>query len=323
MDGVRATINASKLPYSNTGVELLPFKIFEANMQKSFAFDWIRVTTKNHNPMEMVREFAWGLDFEQWKATKPKSGYTHALLHPWGHSIFWHIDRKEMGVNIMFTGRACNELYENGIDVLALIASLSSRGFRFTRLDLALDVRDVEIDIVGLLDCEHTGSINNDPVLITTGKKARGGATLYCGSWKSDKFMRIYDKAKERKLEGVLWTRIEIQLAGRTATKVAKDMSLMTETECGMFTQRLIKGMYDPNDSTFQSALDGTPQRVSSTKNEEHNTYEWLMNTVAKSLARTIIELPHRDVMATFEKEVLKHIREMAARGLQPSSSDD
>lgn len=290
-------------------------------MQKAFAFDWIRVTTKDYNPMDMVREFAWGLDFEKWKATKPKSGYSHALLHPWGHSIFWHIDRKEMGVNVMFTGRACNELYENGVDVLALIASLSSRGFRFTRLDLALDVRDVKIDIVSLLDCEHTGSINNDPVLIQKGKKARGGATLYAGSWTSDKFMRIYDKAKERGLTGVLWTRVEIQLAGRTATKVAAQMAVMSEDECGMFTQRLIKGMYNPQDATFQSALSGIPQRVSSTKNEDHNTYEWLMSVVAKTLARTIVELPHRDVMATFEAEVNKHIREMAARGL--TSKDD
>lgn len=282
-------------------------------MQKSFAFDWIRVTTKNHNPMEMVREFAYGLDFEDWKATKPKSGYSHALLHPWGHSIFWHIDKKEMGVNIMFTGRACNELYENRIDVIALIKNLSDRKFRFTRLDLALDVRDVKIDIVGLLDCEHSGSVNNDPVLITKGKNARGGATLYAGSWTSDKFMRIYDKAKERGLEGVLWTRIEIQLAGRTATKVAAQMAVMSENECGMFTQRLIKGMYNPEDEVFQSALSGTPQRVSSTKNEQHNTYEWLMSVVAKTLARTIVELPHRDVMTTFEKEVQKHIREMAA----------
>lgn len=285
-------------------------------MEKSFAFDWIRVTTKNHTPMDMVDKFAWGLDFEQWKGTKPKSGYTHALLHPWGHSIFWHIDRKDMGVNIMFTGRACNELYENRVDVIALIKWFVENKFNFTRLDLALDVRNVKIDIVGLLDCEHTGSINNDPVLIQKGPKARGGATLYAGSWTSDKFMRIYDKAKERGLSDVLWTRIEVELGGRTATKIAKIMSEMTESECGQMTQRVIKGLYNPEDEVFQSALDGTPQRVSSTKNESHNTYEWLMTVVSKTLARTIVELPHRDVMQSFEKEVMKHIREMAAHGL-------
>lgn len=285
-------------------------------MIKSFSFDWIRVTTKNHTPMEMINEFSFGLDFEQWKGTKPKSGYTHAVIHPYGHTIFWHIDRKEMGVNIMFTGRACNELYETGVDVLDLIKTLCERKFTFTRLDLALDIHEALIDIVALLDCEHTGSVNNDPVLIQKGPKARGGATLYAGSWTSDKFMRIYDKAKERKLEGVLWTRIEVQLAGRTATKVASQMSNMSEKECAMFTQRVIKGMYNPKEPVFQEALTGEPQRVSSTKNEEHDTYQWLMSVVAKSLARTIIELPHRDVMRTFEQEVQKHIRELASKGL-------
>lgn len=283
-------------------------------MQKAFAFDWIRVTTKNHSPMDMVRQFAWGLDFEDWKATKPKSGYTHCLLHPWGHSIFWHIDRPDMGVNIMFTGRACNELYDNKIDVIELLKYFAENKFKFTRLDLALDVHDVKIDIVGLLDCEHTGSINNDPTLFQKGKQARGGATLYAGSWKSDKFLRIYDKAKERGLSDTLWTRMEIQLSGRTATKIGILMSTMTESECGVMTQRMIKGMYNPNDPTFQGVLEGSPQRVSSTKNESHNTYDWLMSVVSKTLARTIVELPHRDVMQTFEKEVMKHIREMASR---------
>lgn len=282
-------------------------------MQKSFAFDWIRVTTKNHNPMEMVRQFAYGLDFEDWKATKPKQGYTHALLHPWGHSILWHIDRSDMGVNVMFTGRAMNELYENGIDVLETIRWFVEQGFKFTRLDLAIDVFGEKIDIVGLLDCNHTGSVNNDPVLIQKGKKARGGATLYAGSWNSDKFMRIYDKAKERGITDIVWTRVEVELKGRTATKIAKDMAKMTESECGEMTQRIIKGLYNPDDETFQKIFDGTPQRVSSTKNEKHDSYEYLMNVIAKTMARAIIELPHRDVWTTFEKEVNKHIREMAA----------
>jgi DNA relaxase NicK len=289
-------------------------------MQKSFAFDWIRVTTKKYSPMDMVDRFAFNIDFTSWKGTKPKSGYSHALLHPWGHSIFWHIDRPDMGVNIMFTGRACNELYAHEIDIIDLIKWFSDEGFNFTRLDLALDVHDLKIDIVGLLDCEHTGSINNDPILFQKGPNARGGATLYAGSWKSDKFMRIYDKAKERGLPDLIWTRMEVQLAGRTATKIAKAMSTMTESECGQMTQRVIKGLYNPENAAFQSALDGTPQRVSSTKNESHNTYEWLMNVVAKTLARTIVELPHRDVMTTFEKEVMKHIREMAAKGIDNHS---
>lgn len=292
-------------------------------MQKSFSFDWVRVTTKKHNPMEMVRLFDYGFPLDQWKATKPKSGYSHALLHPWGHTVFWHIDRAEMGVNIMFTGRACNTLYENDIDVHALISSLSEQGFKFTRLDLALDLHDVKIDIVGLLDCEHTGSINNDPVLIQKGAKARGGATLYCGAWKSEKFMRIYDKAKERKIKDALWTRVEVQLAGRTATKVAHQMSQMSVDECAKFTQRIVKGMYNPKDGNFQQFFEGDAQRVPSTKNESHNTYEWIMNTVSKTLARTIVELPHRDVWTSFEKEVMKHIREMAAKGLDKPNEND
>ena len=285
-------------------------------MQKAFAFDWIRVTTKSHTPMDIVRLFDYELPFDQWKATKPKSGYSHALLHPWGHTVFWHESRQDMGVNIMFTGRACNSLYENDIDVHALISWLSENGFKFTRLDLALDLHGVEIDIVALSECEYKGSINNDPVLIKKGPKARGGATLYCGAFKSEKFLRIYDKAKERKISDALWIRAEAQLAGRTATKIAAQMAKMTLEECGNFTQRVIKGLYMPENEAFNQFFEGDPQRVSSTKNEEHDAYAWIMKTVSKTVARVIIEQPHRDVWTTFEKEVNKHIREMAAKSL-------
>lgn len=292
-------------------------------MLKSFAIDWIRVTTKNHTLVEMVDKFSWGLDFEQWSATKPKQGYTHCIIHPWGHMIFWHIERKEMGINIMFSGRAMNELYSNNVDVKELLRYFKQEKFTYTRLDLAIDVRDVKIDIVSLMDCEHTGSANNDPELYMKGPKARGGATIYVGARQSEKFLRIYDKAKEQKLNDVLWTRFEIEMKGRTATKIAYQLCEMTYEECGKVTQQMIKGIYNPENSTFQEAMEGSPVRVSSTKNESHNTYEWLMNTVAKTLARTIVSLPHRDVMLTFEREVQKHIRELAAHGLTQSENND
>ena len=87
-------------------------------------------------------------------------------------------------------------------------------------------------------------------------------------------------------------------------------------------TQGMVKGIYDPDDENFQSALQVDALRVGSTKNESHSTYDWLMSSVAKTLAKVIIELPHRDVMTTFEKEVMKHIREMASQNVSRSNDE-
>lgn len=292
-------------------------------METSFAVDWIRATTKHHSVSQLVNAYGYGFKFEDWASFEPPNGYDCGLQNPYGHQVMWCTYRDDMGVNIQFPGRSCAELHSAGVDVLQIVQELSEEQFKFTRLDLAIDLKGVYIDIVALLDCEHSGSANNDPELYVKGRKARGGATLYVGSRKSEKHLRIYDKAKERKLKNVLWTRLEIELKGRTSTKVAKKLVGMTAKEAGVMTQRMIKGIYNPENEAIQQALEVEPLKVGSTKNEAHNTYDWMMSSVSKTLARLIIEMPHRDVEATFIKEVQKHIRELAARALKIPDEPD
>lgn len=292
-------------------------------MELFFAVDWIRATTKHHSISQVIEAFSYGFKFEDWATFRPKEGYDCGLQNPLGHQVMWCTYRDDMGVNIQFPGRACHELHDMGVNVLGIVQELSEENFKFTRLDLAIDIKGVYIDIVGLLDCEHSGSANNDPELHMKGRKARGGATLYIGSRQSDKYVRIYDKAKERKIKDVLWTRLEIELKKATATKIAKKMVGMSAEEAGIMAQQMIKGVYNPENEAIQNALRVEPMRVGSTKNEEHNTYDWIMGSVSKTLARLIVELPHRDVQETFLKEVNKHIRELAAKGLNRSDEAD
>lgn len=292
-------------------------------MNTSFAIDWIRVTTKTHSAAQLVKRFCYGFQPDDWATYKPPNGYDCGLKNPLGHCVMWSASREDMGVNVMFDGRACSELHAQGVDMLQLVRDLATDEFMFTRLDLAIDIHGAEIDIIGLLDCEHTGSANNDPVLVQKGKKARGGATLYIGGRQSEKFMRIYDKAKERKLTDALWTRVELELKSDTATKIARKFVHMTEREVADMARAMMRGMYDPENQAFRDAMGVDPMRVGSTKNEANSTYDWIMASVAKTLAKLIVELPHRDVMRTFEVEVNKHIREIAARKLSQGTPDD
>lgn len=292
-------------------------------MQASFAVDWIRVTTKDFTVSQMLERFEYGFKFEDWATFKPTNGYDCGLQNPYGHSIMWCTYRDDMGVNIQFDGRACNELHHAGIDMLQVVKDLSIDGCKFTRLDLAIDLRGVTIDIVGLLDCEHEGSANNDPELYQKGRNARGGATLYIGSRQSEKYLRIYDKAKERKLTDLTWVRVELELKSDTATKIAKRLVHMTELEAGVFTQGMMNGMYRPRNDAYNDAMAVEPIKVGSTKNESHDTYDWMMVRVAKTMARLMLELPHRDPMRTFQEEVNKYIRELAAKAITPPSDHE
>jgi hypothetical protein len=292
-------------------------------MHTALAVDWIRVTTKQFSAATLVKKYAFGFDPDDWSTSHGINGYDSRMQNPHGHYIMWNSQRPEMGTNMMFDGRACSELYKLSVNLLDMVRELSQDGYQFTRLDLAIDIHGVEIDIPLLAQSEHKGSVNNDPILVTKGKDARGGSTLYLGSRTSEKFLRIYDKAKEQGLADVNWVRVELELKGETATKIASRIVHMSDDDVAIFVKGMIKGMYEPENEGYQRAIDAPARKVGSTKNTNHGAYDWLMTHVSKTIARVIIELPHRDVWKSLEAEVNKHIREMASRRLTPPENDD
>lgn len=292
-------------------------------MHTSFAIDQANATSKDHSVSALMKQFTYGTALEEWVTVKAHNGYENAIQHPYGHNISWTSKRDDMGVHIRFSGRSLKELTDTGVDTIAIVIWLSEEGFKFTRLDLAIDIFGVKIDLEELQRCKWAGSVNKLPQLIKDGPNCEEGSTMYVGSRDSEKFFRIYDKAGEQGEYGGIWTRAELELHSRTATKIAARIVTMTVEEVAKLTGGIILGMYNPEHKDFQQAMNSTPEKVGSTKDSSHSTYDWIMATVSKSIAKTIIELPHRDVWESLEKEVFKHIREMAARNAVSSKGDE
>lgn len=286
-------------------------------MRTSFTPDWIQATSKIHSVSQIMAQFAYNLASEDWISGKGHNGYEHAVKHPFGHVIQWTTKREDMGVNIMFTGLPLKEVHNAGYDTLAIIYWLCEEEFKFSRIDLAIDVHGLKFVLDDLQRAKFSGSVNKKPILIKDGADNEEGSTLYIGSWDSDKFMRIYDKRAITEGHIEEWFRFEVVVKGRTATKLAKMMHNMSDTEAGMFTQGVMKAMFNSENADYQAAIDAAPVKVSSTKDASHSTYDWLMASITPVLARVILEFPHRDVMRTFEQEVEKHIREIAAKALK------
>jgi hypothetical protein len=120
-------------------------------------------------------------------------------------------------------------------------------GCHCTRLDLALDSRSIP----GFYDAfdEHRRTIkgvNSSFSIVKSGK--RNGFTFNFGSRKSDLFLRVYDKSVESKLEIPGIVRFEVELKGRTATRVfdliceyGTDSELVQSTFVG-FIEKKLKG---------------------------------------------------------------------------------
>lgn len=285
-------------------------------MKTSFTPDWIQATTKHHSVAQVVSQFCYGLSPEEWITAKAFNGYEHALKHPFGHVVAWTTKRDDMGINIMFTGLPLKEIHNAGHNTLAIINWLCEEDFKFSRIDLAIDARGTWFDLDKLQGAKFSGTVNKLPTLYKNGPNAEEGQTLYIGSQDSDKFVRIYDKGVMQIPPETNWFRFEIVFKGRTATKVSKMIFNLTDTEAGRFAQGAMKAMFNPEYPDYHEAINAEPVKVASTKDASHSTYDWLMASIAPVMARVILELPHREVLETFEKEVLKHIKELAAKSL-------
>lgn len=285
-------------------------------MRTSFTPDWITATTKAHSISQVLERFSFGMTVDDWIAAKAHNGYEHAMKHPFGHVVSWTTKRDDMGVNIMFTGLPLKEVHNAGHNTLGIIYWLCEEEFRFSRIDLAIDVHGVKFNLDALQRSEHSGTVNKKPILIKDGADNEEGSTLYIGSWESDKFIRIYDKRAITEGHTEEWFRFELVVKGKTASKVAKMIYNMSDTEAGKFTLGVMKAMFNSEDPLYKQAIDAEPVKVASTKDASHSTYDWLMSSITPVLARVILELPHRDVLKTFEQEVEKHIRELAAKSL-------
>ena len=121
---------------------------------------------------------------------------------------------------------------------------------KVTRLDWAVDYFDRDMtdyivnDLVGRSEIEYRS-------------RSKKRETLYIGSVKSDKFIRMYDKAKEskkKKYEGENWWRVEAVVKDFTSDATI-EMESLIETEKGHMS-KLYKEVKCPDGYLFKNPFD-------------------------------------------------------------------
>lgn len=141
-----------------------------------------------------------------------------------------HDGTPEMGVHVIMSGSACREMEQLGLirDWSAYLRDLIALGASITRLDIAFD------DFDGLLSLDEVVSYWERGWVVTrwrgltdinargpAGGKDPGGRTLQIGSRSSATYLRIYDKAKEQKVDGH-WVRVELEMKKERAQAAAE-----------------------------------------------------------------------------------------------------
>lgn len=266
-------------------------------MITAWSIDWLSGTFKTGvSDLDLRKVTAFGFPLKTWTQTQAKFGYAQAFTHPLGHLIMTNYSRPEMGVHLAFGGRALRACAEGGHPATELMQWMMNEGAKITRLDLAIDVFDVEIDPAALAAAAR---VPNAPGSAKKWRVWRGedeGCTAYIGSRKSEKFLRIYDKAAETGDKSRPWTRFELELKGDAARAAANHLALLSYTERPLFIKGLIKGVFNPADDVFQAAMDAPAEALKTTKDTEDNTLLWLLDTVSRSIAKTMMRRGDVDV---------------------------
>jgi len=156
-------------------------------------------------------------------------------------------------------------------------------GMRATRLDLALDVL-TENTFAEDLNCWSIVSSRASTFISTHEKNKSRGFTLYVGSRKSERFLRVYDKSVEGNLDYPGVVRFELELKGSLARRVFRmieEYGLSSPMQCVFRDEiyRLLKGVELERIGWFLG--DRTPMTVVS-EEKDHSAY--LINQVKKML---------------------------------------
>lgn len=280
--------------------------------------DWLAMTCphKQSDVMSDLRyaQLLLGYPFEG-VATKARHGYTRALRGNHGELVMF--GREDMGTHISLSGTALNELRKAGYQPDALINVLSAKGGRASRIDLAIDVRgSTGMTPAMLHDALRRGTAHTASRGYTMLAGSDGGSTLYIGSRQSERFMRIYDKNAEQQIvNSESWMRIELETKGEQAKLM--QAALTHGYDLQSIIPSAIRTFCDfPGNPDWVVATDGTHADLGKSSRKETDTQKWLLDVVAKALARVTIENPlfwadFTEAVA-YEQEMLEKLQKLS-----------
>ena len=272
--------------------------------------DWLEFTCfqdcEELGSEERKKLESWGFDLEKFEHLE--SGLMGYKKRMWGnYTQILYAGNAGMRTHVILSAKGVRA-YEVNNKAENLINMLTHEDISFTRIDLALDIKDDSIEFKQILEY-----LNNN-YIVTRFKKYKYvvekqlaedgqqmlGETVYFGSRNSSIFIRIYDKAKQMKQEEGSWIRIEIVYKDEHANALALYISQSKENLGVLFSKtlnnyiRFVEKSNDSNKRRWKTAdfwariIEDSGRLKLSFKGEEvdpRKTADWFKTKVAPSLA--------------------------------------
>lgn len=214
----------------------------------------------------------------QFKTARAMYGYRTAIEYR--GVVFESEGRDDMGTHIWASGAALAGIAQRigGIDTLTGIIDKVIPA----RIDLAVDTDTAFVSKFAKL-AKH-GKLRTRAKSWSVINSQDNGQTVYIGSRSSNQFLRVYNKASEQGMNGMEWTRIELESKSDAAI-AAKGVILAHNIPFA--TQSLIRGFCDCDLPDWKRAFIAEPVYVTS-PHRATQTREWLLGVVATAMRRLI-----------------------------------
>lgn len=271
--------------------------------------DWLEFTClydiEELGQAEKEKIESWGFNLEKFEPLE--SGLMGYKKRMWGDfTQILYSGNSGMKTHIILSAKGVRA-YEVNNKAENLINMLTHEDISFTRIDLALDIKDNSIEFNQLLTY-----LNNNHI-VTRFKKYKYivekeineegqqvlGESIYFGSRSSNIFIRTYDKAKQMQVEGS-WIRIEIVYKDEHANALALYIAQGKKNLGELFSKtlnnyiRFVEKSNDSNKRRWKTAefwariLEDSGRLKLSFKGAEvdpKKTADWFKTKVAPSLA--------------------------------------
>jgi len=262
----------------------------------TITLDWLAVTFKEftRETQDFIRAYC---SRPTTQAINARNGYTDCQRDYNGVELLWNPDYSSMGQHAVFSGSALRNLFaSNELDGQTLLRACINAGGSISRLDLAKDLTEQAVDYEAVYQSLEQGLGGGNSRKVSKVQSNNGGFTVYVGSRQSERFLRLYNKAAEQQLPGVLWSRLEIEAKGMVARATATSLA-QSGNWAGVF-DGIMSGMVgDAKSVHLENFISrgnvpiGLPKLEKSTDREK-----WIESQVISAVAKHYIE--HRDSAA-------------------------
>lgn len=303
MVAIQTISESSQPPLSNKGGNHPLELTLPESPAVSINLDWLRYTSAYNSTLSEADNLRLAIPrFAEFRITPEElangRGFNRAQKLTIG-VIHWHTERPSQGVSVEFTGRDLSTARKVDIADEALLGHIASVSGKVSTMDSAIDVYSHNARPLDIVYAQKRGTLKTTAREIGsfTSSQKRGGKwypanTVYVGSPKSERQIKIYDKAAQMKIAGD-WIRIEMRWRGPYARAAHR---AMLRGGIEQVTRAAVLSMVDCNASWWRASTRGAITDIEPIARPETKTLDWLLGAVYRTLEREIGR-EHRDIL--------------------------